>query len=118
MRMARGASSRASRRVTRVPFASLSVWICSCETSSVMGMGKREPSTRRRVETTLRTHGFDRSALSRRSGESSALVSSPLVVLLAHEALERRETSVQDEFEVAELPLGQTNVGELLRLLN
>ena len=50
--------------------------------------------------------------------DSSAFISSPFVVLLAHEALERRETSVQDEFEVAELPLGQTNVGELLRLLN
>jgi hypothetical protein len=39
-----------------------------------------------------------------------------LVVLLAHEALEGRETTVQDELQVAELALGKTDVGELLRL--
>lgn len=43
---------------------------------------------------------------------------SPLVILLAHEALEGRETSVHDKLQVAELPLSQTNVGELLRLLD
>jgi hypothetical protein len=59
VKMARGASSRASRRVTRVPAASLRVSICSWETSRVIGIGKRDPSTRRRVETTLRFSHFE-----------------------------------------------------------
>lgn len=54
VRMASGDSSRESRRVTRVPSASLSESTCSCETSRVMGIGNRAPSARRSVSTTLR----------------------------------------------------------------
>lgn len=42
--------------------------------------------------------------------------SAPLVVLLAHEALEGREATVEDELEVAQLALRQAEVDELLRL--
>lgn len=41
---------------------------------------------------------------------------SPLVVLLDHEAFQRREATVHDEFEVAELSLGECDVREGVRL--
>ena len=40
----------------------------------------------------------------------------PIVVLLVHETLERRETTVDDEFEIAKLALVEHDGGELLGL--
>lgn len=40
----------------------------------------------------------------------------PIVVLLVHETLERREATVDDEFEIAKLALVEDNGGELLGL--
>lgn len=118
VRIASGDSSRASRRVTRVPWASLRASICSWETSRVIGIGKSEPSARRSVSTQLEEGGKPVSAHSFLATTSEELhEGAPLVVLLAHEALERREPAVHDEFEVAELTFSEANVGNLLRLL-
>jgi hypothetical protein len=40
----------------------------------------------------------------------------PIVVLLVHETLQRREATVDDELEIAKLALVQNNGGELLGL--
>jgi hypothetical protein len=40
----------------------------------------------------------------------------PIVVLLVHETLQRREATVDDELEIAKLALVQDNGGELLGL--
>ncbi|MCQ8811642.1 hypothetical protein NQU36_27020, partial [Escherichia coli] len=40
--------------------------------------------------------------------------SSPLVILLSHESLEGRETSVHDKFQIAKLPLSQSDISKLL----
>jgi hypothetical protein len=88
----------------------------------VIGIGKSEPSARRSVSTQLKEGGKagnqfqpTRSLCDNKRGAPEK--GAPLVVLLAHEALERRETAVHDEFEVAELTFSEANVGNLLRLL-
>lgn len=53
VRMARGDSSRKSRRVTLLPALRPSSAIRAWETSRVIGMEKRVPSARRRVSRTL-----------------------------------------------------------------
>jgi hypothetical protein len=47
---------------------------------------------------------------------SSLQSDAPIVVLLVHETLKRREATVDDEFEIAKLALVEDNGGELLRL--
>lgn len=77
-------------------------------------MGKRDPSTRRRVETTLCFASFVSAVFSLFQGLYRVQWSSPFVILLSHETLERRETSIHDKFQITKLPLSQSNISELL----
>jgi hypothetical protein len=46
----------------------------------------------------------------------SCLCNQPIVVLLVHETLQRREATVDDELEIAKLALVQDDRGEVLGL--
>lgn len=66
----------------------------SRETSRVMGMGKRAPSARRRLSTTLGRYEHPPVCQMKR-------INAPLVVRLVHEALQRGEATVHDQLEIA-----------------
>ena len=66
----------------------------SREISRVMGIGKRAPSARRRLSTTLVKDEFLREY-------DDLCINVPVVVRLVHETLERAESTVHDELEVA-----------------
>jgi len=138
--MARFRSSRKSRRVIRAPGITPNLSISSLPRSSVIGMEKRLPSVRRSLSTTLpivsrnlavgitnRTRysrarsrnliitivSTNRSAGSSRiSGGGTKLTPPPR----AKRTFKRRETTAEDQFEIAELPLCEDNRREDLCL--
>jgi hypothetical protein len=78
--MARGRSSRGSRRATREPGSMERRSTSSRETSRLMGIGNRFPSTRRKVSTTLCAQSIpEKSDFSGGNG--------PVIILLVQEAL-------------------------------
>ena len=98
-----GSSSRGSRRTILDPGLIESWSMSSCETSNVMGMGKRVPSASRSEETTLEWR-LDYMCIEYNPGFVLFVIS------LVHETFQRTETSISNEFEITELSLEDPHI--------
>jgi hypothetical protein len=103
VKMAKGASSRKSRRVKRVPWAILCCSMNSLVTSNVMGILHTRPLGNRQSLTTLVF------------GQLSSQLNKPIVLRLCHETFQGGETTVEYQFQITKLPFIQGDARQPFR---